>query len=139
METPGAAQLAAGKQPASCAGLLELRGVGYRYPTRPDPPALQGINLTIRPGQLTAIVGLSGSGKSTLMALLQRLYDPCEGELLLDGEPLSALDAGWYRRQIGVVSQEPKLFSTTIAANIGYGVDGPPLPQCSLATRLTIS
>jgi len=123
METPGAAQLAAGKQPASCAGLLELRGVGYRYPTRPDPPALQGINLTIRPGQLTAIVGLSGSGKSTLMALLQRLYDPCEGELLLDGEPLSALDAGWYRRQIGVVSQEPKLFSTTIAANIGYGVD----------------
>ena len=70
------------------------------------------------------------------MSLLQRLYDPEDGEVLLDGRPLPSLDAQWYRRQIGVVGQEPKLFSTSIKSNIAYGIEGkgkaPPARACCI-------
>ncbi|MFN7134085.1 MAG: ATP-binding cassette domain-containing protein, partial [Myxococcales bacterium] len=67
------------------------------------------------------VVGSSGAGKSTLASLLGRLYDPLEGRILLDGVPVNELDPSWLRRQIGVVSQEPILFSTSVAENIRYG------------------
>jgi len=77
----------------------------HRYANRPEVQALRGINMALHPGRLTALVGLSGSGKSTLVALLLRLYDPTEGGVLLDGRDLRALDAAWFRSQVGVVSQ----------------------------------
>jgi len=123
MEAGPAPQISKGEVPDRCHGKLELRDVCYTYPSRPNSPALQNVTLTINPGQLTALVGLSGSGKSTVMGLLQRLHDPSSGEVLLDGHPLDQLDSAWYRRKLGVVSQEPKLFTTDIASNISYGMD----------------
>jgi ABC transporter fused permease/ATP-binding protein len=102
-------------------GAVELRGVSFHYPTRPDVPVLRGIDLAIRPGEAIAFVGPSGAGKSTIAALLMRLYDPDRGAVLLDGHDLRSLDPSWLRGHIGVVSQEPLLFATTIAENIRYG------------------
>ncbi|CAI5974897.1 unnamed protein product [Closterium sp. NIES-64] len=105
----------------SLKGKLEFRNLSFRYPTRPEAPVLDHINLTIQPGELVALVGLSGSGKSTLVGLLQRLYEPTEGQVLIDDVPLPEIDIAWLRSHIGVVSQEPRLFSTDVASNIAYG------------------
>ncbi|GJP32905.1 hypothetical protein CLOM_g17490 [Closterium sp. NIES-68] len=105
----------------SLMGKLEFRNLSFRYPTRPEAPVLDHINLTIQPGELVALVGLSGSGKSTLVGLLQRLYEPTEGQVLIDDVPLPEIDIAWLRSHIGVVSQEPRLFSTDVASNIAYG------------------
>ncbi|MBZ4332032.1 ABC transporter transmembrane domain-containing protein [Corallococcus sp. AS-1-12] len=110
-----------GERPATVEGLVELRGVHFAYPTRPDVPVLQGIDLTVNAGEVVAVVGSSGAGKSTLAALLSRFYDPLQGQLLLDGRPLKSLDPGWLRRNVGMVAQEPLLFSCSIADNIRYG------------------
>src|SRR5438309_2221327 len=75
----------------------------------------------MEPGQVVAVVGSSGAGKSTIAALLSRLYDPTRGTVRLDGRDLRDLDPQWLRRQIGVVAQEPMLFSSSIADNIRYG------------------
>ena len=126
-DAPPAPQLAPGLRPAGRpTGLVQLHDVWFRYPGR--PPALRGVNLTLRPGETVALVGGSGSGKTTLAALLYRLYDPEAGDVLLDGAPLRTLDASWFRRHVGVVSQEPRLFSDTIYNNIAYG-----LPDASSA------
>jgi ATP-binding cassette subfamily B protein len=82
---------------------------------------LDGFDFSMAPGEVVAVVGPSGAGKSTIASMLYRLYDPKAGRLLLDGHPYSTLDAEWLRRQVGVVAQEPLLFSTSIADNIRYG------------------
>jgi ATP-binding cassette subfamily B protein len=102
-------------------GAVALEDVRFAYPTRPDAPVLQGMTFSIQPGEVVALVGPSGSGKSTVAALLSRFYDPQQGRLTLDGEPLEALDSNWLREQVGVVSQEPILFATSIFDNIRYG------------------
>jgi ATP-binding cassette subfamily B protein len=102
-------------------GKVELRAVSFAYPTRRDVTVVRSVDLVIRPGEAIAFVGPSGAGKSTLAALLLRLYDPDAGAILLDGHDLRSLDPRWLRGQIGVVSQEPLLFATTIADNIRYG------------------
>jgi ATP-binding cassette subfamily B protein len=102
-------------------GGVSFDDVSFVYPARPDAPVLRGLDLTIRPGEIVAVVGPSGAGKSTLAALLSRLYDPTEGVVRLDGHDLRALDPEWLRAQIGIVSQEPILFSTSIAENVRYG------------------
>jgi ABC-type multidrug transport system fused ATPase/permease subunit len=107
--------------PEGCEGRVELRAVRFEYPTRPDAPVLRGLSLTLAPREVVALVGPSGGGKSTIAALLQRLYDPREGEVRLDDHPLPTLDLDWLRAQVGVVSQEPLLFSTTLRDNIRYG------------------
>lgn len=76
------------------------------------------------PGQTLALVGESGSGKSTIVSLIERFYDPTAGVVLLDGRPLPSLQLKWLRHQMGLVSQEPVLFGTTIGENIGYGKEG---------------
>jgi ATP-binding cassette subfamily B protein len=102
-------------------GRVAYEGVRFRYPTRPDVEVLRGIDLAVLPGQVVALVGPSGGGKSTMGALLSRLYDPAAGRVTLDGVDLRELDPAWLRRLVGVVSQEPVLFSTTIADNVRYG------------------
>jgi ABC transporter fused permease/ATP-binding protein len=102
-------------------GHLRFAGVDFVYPSRPDVPVLKGVDLEIRPGEVVALVGPSGSGKSTIASLLGRFYDPVAGEIRLDEAPLRSLDPAWLRRHIGVVSQEPVLFSTSVARNISYG------------------
>ncbi|CAI5948800.1 unnamed protein product, partial [Closterium sp. NIES-65] len=105
----------------SLSGKLEFRDLSFRYPTRPEALVLEGISLTIQPGELVALVGHNGSGKSTLLRLLQRLYEPTEGQVLIDDVPLPEVDIAWLRSHIGVVSQEPLLFSRDVASNIAYG------------------
>jgi ABC transporter fused permease/ATP-binding protein len=103
------------------AGEVELDQVHFRYPSRPNIDVLSTLSLRIEPGEVVALVGPSGAGKSTIAALLLRLYDPEAGHIRLDGVDLRELDPGWLRRQIGLVAQEPLLFSTSIAENIRYG------------------
>jgi len=109
-------------QLARVEGAVTLDNVSFRYPTRPDVEALAGINVSIRPGEVVALVGRSGAGKSSILNLLLRFYDPDEGRILVDGHDTRKLDAPWLRSQIGVVMQEPMLFSGTIADNIRYGL-----------------
>jgi ATP-binding cassette subfamily B protein len=100
-------------------GEVELRDVGFGY--RPGQPLLQHIDLHARPGEMIAIVGPSGAGKSTLMALLQRLYAPSTGSILLDGQDVRGLTQRSVREQIAVVLQEGMLFSDSIRDNIAFG------------------
>ncbi|RFB77943.1 type I secretion system permease/ATPase [Methylovirgula sp. 4M-Z18] len=98
-------------------GAIELRNVRFRY--RPElPDALKSISLRIAAGEVVGVVGPSGSGKSTLTKLLQRLYEPTQGQILLDGVDLSQIDTAWLRRQLGVVLQENFLFNQSVHENI---------------------
>jgi ATP-binding cassette subfamily B protein len=110
-----------GEAPARVEGRIAWEGVRFAYPARRDQTVLQGIDLAVDAGEVVAVVGPSGAGKSTLAQLLSRFYDPDEGRIRLDGRDLRELDPRWLRRQIGVVSQEPILFSGTVADNIRYG------------------
>ncbi|KAL7062928.1 hypothetical protein AAHC03_0254 [Spirometra sp. Aus1] len=105
-------------------GEIEFKNVSFAYPMRPDVVTLNNFSLKVQPGQTIAIVGPSGSGKSTSVQLLQRFYDCLEGEVLIDGVDIRDLDIKWYRSQLGVVSQEPVLFSGTVAENIALGRPG---------------
>jgi ATP-binding cassette subfamily B protein len=99
-------------------GRIELRDVGFRYGTR---RVARGISLTIEPGEMVGLVGHSGSGKSTLVNLICRFHDVSEGAILIDGVDIRALPVAEYRKNIGLVLQEPFLFFGTIAENIAYG------------------
>ncbi len=99
-------------------GRIELRDVGFRYGNR---EVNRGINLSIEPGQMVGLVGHSGSGKSTLVNLICRFYDVTEGSIRIDGVDIRSLPVAEYRRNIGLVLQEPFLFFGTIADNIAYG------------------
>jgi len=110
-----------GERLARVEGRLAFEQVHFRYPTRPDVEVLKGVDLAVAPGEVVALVGPSGGGKSTMGALLSRLYDPVSGRVTLDGHDLRELDPAWLRRLVGVVSQEPVLFSCSIADNVRYG------------------
>lgn len=98
-------------------GEITLNRVSFTY-AGADKPSLSEIDLTIRPGEKIALVGHNGSGKSTLVKLLLRLYDPTEGEICQNGMPLCKLDPDAYRKQYGVVFQDYKLFSLSVAENV---------------------
>ncbi len=102
-------------------GLLKLTDLHFSYPSRADVKVLDGIDLSLKPGEVVALVGPSGGGKSTVAALLSRFYDPESGSVELDGHDYRTLDAEWLRTQVGVVSQEPVLFATSVIENIRYG------------------
>jgi len=102
-------------------GNIRFEDISFRYPTRPDAPIFDNVNLDIPAGSILAVVGSSGSGKSTLASLLVRYYDPTSGVITIDGMNISQLDPHWLRQQIGTVSQEPILFSCSIKENILYG------------------
>ncbi|KAH6763335.1 P-glycoprotein 9 [Perilla frutescens var. hirtella] len=102
-------------------GEIELKDVHFRYPARPEVPIFSGFSLKIPCGKTVALVGQSGSGKSTVISLLERFYDPEAGQILIDGVNLKNLKLKWMRQNMGLVSQEPILFATTIKENILYG------------------
>lgn len=102
-------------------GEIELKDVYFNYPARPDVQIFSGFSLHVPSGKTAALVGQSGSGKSTVISLLERFYDPHSGEVLIDGVDLKQLQLKWIREKIGLVSQEPILFATTIKENISYG------------------
>uniref|UniRef100_A0A8C0SFK2 P-type phospholipid transporter n=1 Tax=Canis lupus familiaris TaxID=9615 RepID=A0A8C0SFK2_CANLF len=110
-----------GHKPDSIKGNLEFIDVHFSYPARADVKILKGLNLKVQSGQTVALVGNSGCGKSTTVQLMQRLYDPDEGMINIDGQDIKTFNVRYLREIIGVVSQEPVLFSTTIAENIRYG------------------
>ncbi|XP_057840073.2 ABC transporter B family member 20 [Cryptomeria japonica] len=101
-------------------GTIELKNVDFHYPTRPEVTILSNFNLKVNGGQTVAVVGASGSGKSTLIALLERFYDPVAGQIFLDGKDIRTLNLRWLRSHMGLVQQEPVLFSTSIRENIIY-------------------
>ncbi|XP_010846877.1 PREDICTED: antigen peptide transporter 1 [Bison bison bison] len=103
-------------------GSVQFQDVSFAYPNRPDVPVLQGLTFTLRPGEVTALVGPNGSGKSTVAALLQNLYQPTEGQVLLDGEPLPKYEHRYLHRQVAAVGQEPLLFGRSFKENIAYGL-----------------
>ncbi|WP_231759955.1 ABC transporter transmembrane domain-containing protein [Microbulbifer elongatus] len=100
---------------------VDFELVDFRYPSRPDQPALQQLNLQVAAGKSLALVGPSGAGKSTVLDLLQRFYDPGAGRILLDGVDIRELDTGVLRKQIAVVPQQPALFTADVLYNIRYG------------------
>jgi len=106
----------------SLLGEIEFRKVGFRYPDT-ERDVLHDLSFIAKPGETVAIVGPTGSGKTSLVSLIPRIFDPTEGEIFLDGTPLSALDPEDLRRQIGMVPQDSFLFSETIQDNIGLGLD----------------
>uniref|UniRef100_A0A6Q2XFI5 ABC-type xenobiotic transporter n=1 Tax=Esox lucius TaxID=8010 RepID=A0A6Q2XFI5_ESOLU len=110
-----------GKKPSDFAGNIEFRGIHFAYPTRQNVKVLQGLNVSVGPGQTLALVGESGCGKSTSVQLLERFYNPAEGQVLVDGQDAKTLNLAWLRSQLGLVSQEPILFDCTITENIQYG------------------
>ncbi|XP_053743936.1 ATP-binding cassette, sub-family B (MDR/TAP), member 4 [Synchiropus splendidus] len=110
-----------GESPDNFDGSLVFEDVRFNYPSRPDIPILQGLNLHVRKGETLALVGSSGCGKSTTIQLLERFYDPLGGKVLLDKTDVKALNIQWLRAQIGIVSQEPILFDCSLADNIAYG------------------
>ncbi|MBK9327635.1 MAG: type I secretion system permease/ATPase [Hydrogenophilales bacterium] len=129
-------ELAGARSPLpALAGRIELDQVVFRY--RPDgPEVLRGVSLTIAPGEVIGVVGRSGSGKSTLAKLVQRLYVPERGRVLVDGVDLALADASSLRRQIGVVLQENVLFNRSIRDNIALADPGAPLEQVMRAAKL---
>ena len=112
-----------GQPVTSIEGTVEFRNVHFRYPTRPEQPVLQGLNLSVNPGQYIALVGASGCGKSTTIALLERFYDPLVGGIYVDGKEISSLNINDYRSFIALVSQEPTLYQGTIRENVLLGAD----------------
>lgn len=103
------------------AGEVEFKNVEFAYPSRQESIILKGFSLRIPAGKTVALVGGSGSGKSTVVALMQRFYDPLAGEILVDGVAIDKIQLKWLRSQMGLVSQEPALFATTIKENILFG------------------
>ncbi|XP_004524953.1 ATP-binding cassette sub-family B member 10, mitochondrial [Ceratitis capitata] len=104
-------------------GEVKFENVLFSFPSREESIILNNFNLTLLPGETTAVVGRSGSGKTTIATLLLRLYDPLQGIVLLDGVDLKELNPIWLRSHIGAVNQEPTLFSGTIRDNILYGLN----------------
>uniref|UniRef100_H2YJX2 Bile salt export pump n=1 Tax=Ciona savignyi TaxID=51511 RepID=H2YJX2_CIOSA len=113
----------AGHKPDQVKGQIEFKNVDFTYPSRKDVQILHGVSFVAESGKSVALCGQSGCGKSTCVQLIQRFYDPQDGVVELDGIDIRTLNVRWLREHIGVVSQEPILFDTTIAENIRYGRD----------------
>jgi len=107
--------------PEPARGAVRFAAVDFAYPAQPDLPALRRFDVAIAPGETVALVGPSGAGKSSVFQLLMRFYDPTDGAVLLDGADLRDLDPVAFRARIGLVPQEPVIFSANAWANLRYG------------------
>ncbi|XP_047334614.1 putative multidrug resistance protein [Impatiens glandulifera] len=124
-----------GKALSYVRGEIEFRGVYFSYPSRPDTVILKGLDIRFPAGKTVGLVGGSGSGKSTIVSLLERFYDPIEGEILLDGYKTNRLHLKWLRSQMGLVNQEPVLFATSIKENILFGKEGASMEELLTAAK----
>ncbi|KAL0694451.1 hypothetical protein Bca4012_061631 [Brassica carinata] len=113
-----------GEELSNVEGTIELKGVHFSYPSRPDVTIFRDFDLTVPYGKSMALVGQSGSGKSSVFSLILRFYDPTAGTIMIDGQDIKKLKLKSLRRHIGLVQQEPALFATTIYENILYGKEG---------------
>ncbi|CAE6421110.1 unnamed protein product, partial [Rhizoctonia solani] len=120
---------------------IEVRNLTFSYPSRPDHKTLDDVSFVLEAGKVTALVGASGSGKSTIASLLLRYYDPSPsddeksaGSILLAGHDIRDLNLPWLRSQIGIIAQDPQLFTASIFENVAYGLSGTPweLPTSEL-------
>ncbi|KAK3161660.1 hypothetical protein QOZ80_1BG0079860 [Eleusine coracana subsp. coracana] len=125
-----------GKQLEDIKGDVDLKDVYFSYPARPEQLIFNGFSLHVPRGTTMAIVGESGSGKSTVISLVQRFYDPQAGEVLIDGINIKTLQLDWIRGKIGLVSQEPLLFMTSIKDNITYGKEDATMEEIRRAAEL---
>jgi len=116
-------------------GEIEFRNVSFRYPGSAEY-AVKNVNLKIDAGSNAAIVGRTGAGKTTLVNLIPRLFDPAEGEILIDGKNIKDWNLRYLRRSIGYVPQETFLFSTTIKENIAFGIDNASMPEIEKAAEI---
>ncbi|CAF2304400.1 ABC transporter B family member 4-like [Brassica napus] len=117
-------------------GDIELKDVYFTYPARPDEQIFRGFSLFISSGTTVALVGQSGSGKSTVVSLIERFYDPQAGEIIIDGVNLKEFQLKWIRSKIGLVSQEPVLFTSSIKDNIAYGKEDATIEEIKAAAEL---
>nr|GFB11992.1 ABC transporter B family member 15-like [Tanacetum cinerariifolium] len=116
-------------------GEVEFKNVKFAYPSRPESVILKDFNVKVPAGRTVALVGGSGSGKSTIIALLQRFYNPQVGEISVDGVRIDKLQLKWLRSQMGLVSQEPALFATTIKENILFGKEDATMEEVIKAAK----
>jgi len=121
--------------PQRVGGSLSLEGVRFAYPSRSEQWAIDGIDLRVEAGETLALVGPSGAGKSTLFDLLLRFYDPQEGRIRIDGQPIAQLDPADLRRSFALVSQNPALFFGSVEENIRYGRPGATDAEVEAAAR----
>lgn len=121
--------------PRPVRGHIALEGVSFRYPTRPDVSALEGVGLTIRPGETVALVGPSGAGKTTVIQLIQRFWDPAAGRVTLDGIDLRDMARADFRQAMALVPQDPVIFATTALENIRLGRPDAPASEVEAAAR----
>ena len=106
-------------------GSLEFRNVKFRYPSKPEVQVLKGVSLSVdnAKNRVVALCGTSGCGKSSIISLIQRFYDPEEGQIFFNGRDITTLDPKWFHNHIAIVQQEPVLFAGSIRENITYGLD----------------
>ncbi|ESQ35784.1 hypothetical protein EUTSA_v10009914mg [Eutrema salsugineum] len=125
-----------GEELSNVEGTIELKGVHFSYPSRPDVTIFRDFNLTVPSGKSMALVGQSGSGKSSVLSLILRFYDPTAGKIMIDGKDIKSLRLKSLRRHIGLVQQEPALLATTIYENILYGKEGASESEVMEAAKL---
>lgn len=122
--------------PRTLRGHVQFRNITFAYPKRPDTNVLKNVSLELKAGQITALVGPSGSGKSTVVSLLERFYQPQNGEILLDQKPLLSYKDQYLHEKISVVSQEPVLFARSVRENIKYGKENATDEEIYAAAKL---
>ncbi|XP_066509586.1 ATP-binding cassette sub-family B member 9 [Hoplias malabaricus] len=108
-------------------GLVEFKGVTFSYPSRPETDILKNVSFSIRPGEVTALVGPSGSGKSSCVCLLENFYSPQHGQVLLDGRPVQTYQHQYLHSKVALVGQEPVLFARSVLKNVSYGLGDIPM------------
>ncbi|SEO54444.1 ATP-binding cassette, subfamily B [Salinihabitans flavidus] len=121
--------------PSPVRGEIGFENVSFRYPSRPDVPALDGVNLTIEPGETVALVGPSGAGKSTIIQLILRFHDPQSGRITLDGVDLSTMTRAEFRKALALVPQDPMIFAGSALENIRFGRPGATDAEVEAAAR----
>ncbi|CAF4145934.1 unnamed protein product [Rotaria sordida] len=130
------ASSADGDKPQNIIGDIEFDSVTFTYPARQKASILNKLSLKIPSGKTVALVGTSGCGKSTIIQLIQRFYDPDEGQILLDGKDIKTLNIAWLRSHIGIVSQEPVLFTGSIEENIRFGKENATDDEVQTAAKI---